>query len=187
MAIPNCLPIDTDQTWNFYFEKPQKPKRRPAGKVVRESLLKGVAGADMSMATTAEYRPIGTDTLTIGNPLKWVEAKSGIFIYDETDLDVDKDLTFLDVLKRFVCSSFSSISDVEFIYLEKSKDGYVFQVFINRTVYDDALMDRLLDKELIVLKQFEPLTIDFRYLPLRTGINPDHYLSFEGYPVYQKV
>lgn len=62
--------------------------------------------------------------------------------------------------------SFSALLAVDSVFQEQTEAGVMFWVFTNNQVYDDSLMNNLLDIEEELLDAFPDLLLSFRYVPL---------------------
>ncbi len=72
-------------------------------------------------------------------------------------------------LEQAVVSEFGAIPEVALIYSDCFRAERIFTIFLEGDQYDDELMDRLLDRELRLVKRFSPRLITFHYQPYISG------------------
>lgn len=80
----------------------------------------------------------------------------------------------LEVVKKAVAAQFSSITQVAFIFCDILQSAPVISVFVEGEHYDNAVMDQLLNVELVLHQQFTPARLTFNYLPHSGGADPRH-------------
>jgi len=80
----------------------------------------------------------------------------------------------LGVLKKAVAAQFAAIPQVAYIFCDIFQSAPVFSVFVEGEHYDDAVMDQLLNVELVLRQQFTPARLTFNYLPYSGGADPRH-------------
>lgn len=85
-----------------------------------------------------------------------------------------------------VIARYQFIPEVHQIYLEAADASLVYWIFTNETAYDDALMDRLIDQEITIMKAFPQTLFGFHYIPLLSCPDPHECISWLSQPIYQR-
>ena len=80
----------------------------------------------------------------------------------------------LGVVKKAAAARFAAIPQVAYIFCDIFQSAPVFSVFVEGEHYDDAVMDQLLNVELVLHQQFTPARLTFNYLPHSGGADPRH-------------
>ena len=68
-------------------------------------------------------------------------------------------------IDALVAAHFSLIPEVKYVYRENDGDIARYFVFTSNDVYDDALMERLLNREIGIIHATPDLLADFQYIP----------------------
>ena len=80
----------------------------------------------------------------------------------------------LGLVKKAVAARFAAIPQVAYIFCDIFQSAPVISVFVEGEHYDDAVMDQLLNAELVLHQQFTPARLTFNYLPHSGGADPRH-------------
>ena len=89
-------------------------------------------------------------------------------------------------IQEEVVKRYASIPEVQQIYLEVADDSLVYWIFTNEAAYDDALMDRLIEQEIAIMKAFPQTLFGFHYIPLLSCPDPRECISWLSQPIYQR-
>ena len=92
----------------------------------------------------------------------------------------------VDAISDEVVKRYAAIPEVQQIYLEVADNALVYWIFTNEAVYDDALMDRLIDQEIAIMKTFPRTLFDFHYIPLLSCPEPRDCISWLSQPIYKR-
>lgn len=102
-----------------------------------------------------------------------------------TDAEISMDqATQRSMVQQSVVAEFSQSTDVGCIYLCQEGDMLAFTVFIHGEKYDDQMMDRLLAKEVKLLRAWKDCYLDFRYVPLVLA-KPVDAVSYSASLIYK--
>ena len=89
-------------------------------------------------------------------------ALSGLRLVDPPQIAVE---VLPRLVEQAVLGEFAAVPEVALIYSDRFRAEHLFTLFVQGDEYDDALMDRLLDRELRLIKRFASRPMMFHYLP----------------------
>ncbi len=91
------------------------------------------------------------------------------------------------VISEQVVAAFAAIPEVQAIYMAPDDGIFRFWVFSNETVYDDALMSRLIDQELALSSLHPNVHLIFYFTPLMLCPDPQEIVPGRAMTVYQRL
>ena len=94
-----------------------------------------------------------------------LEALERASIYRWTYKEIEKPRIIEAEVKQFVAEKFRKENQVLAIYTSKYLDEIRFIVLLENEVYDEDLMDRLLDIELEIWRTSKDVFLEFQYIP----------------------
>jgi hypothetical protein len=89
------------------------------------------------------------------------------------------------LLEHHICVAYGKFDRIQAIYAQKTPEAFNVFVFVNSESYDDALMDRLLDKEIELLKAYPDILFDFKYPPV-AYVQPADYVPSDATLIFHR-